>query len=125
MELLAEIVDLLAVPLLHQLLLRLELVGLVLKLHRNSFLLSQNSIMSLLFKFKLFVLFDRELECLPLLCEENEQLFELLARLCLILYSQLHLLLHDIVPLLKLYRYLGFLRAFLLLRLKLPGQLLY
>lgn len=125
MELLAEIVDLLAVPLLHQLLLRLELVGLVLKLHGDSFLLSQNSIMSLLFKFKLFVLFDRELECLPLLCEENEQLLELLARLCLILHSQLHLLLHDIVPLLKLYRYLGFLRAFLLLRLQLPGQLLY
>ena len=59
-----------------------------------------------------------------MLGEENEQLFELLARLCLVFDGQLQLLLHDIVPLLQLNRDLGLFRALLLLCLELLGQLL-
>lgn len=124
MQLLAEVVHFLAVPLLQQLLLRFELVDLALKLLSDAVLLPQSTLVSLLFKFELLVLLDGELKGLPLLGEENEQLFELLARLGLVLDGQLHLLLHDVVPLLQLERYLGLLRALLLLCLQLLSQLL-
>ena len=97
----------------------LKLVDLELQLHSLLLMLVNHPVVIVSLELVLFVFLDTELQGLPLLGKNHEQLFELLVHLCLCLGGHFKFLLDQVVPLLQLSRYLRFFLLLLLLSFQL------